>query len=58
VSTAPAYTAAVRIDWDSDKAALNLDKHGVDFRDAATVFSDPLSTTFSSEDHSEFELGF
>jgi uncharacterized protein len=48
----------VRITWDPDKAAANLDKHGVDFRDAATVFTDPLSTTFPSKDHSETEARF
>ncbi|MBC6430228.1 BrnT family toxin [Nostoc sp. HG1] len=26
--------------WDRDKAAANLRKHGVDFADAVTVFSD------------------
>jgi hypothetical protein len=48
----------VLITWDPDKAGANLDKHGVDFRDAATVFTDPLSTTFPSEDHSEDEARF
>jgi uncharacterized DUF497 family protein len=33
----------VLITWDPEKAAANLDKHGVDFQDAATVFTDPLS---------------
>ena len=46
------------ITWDPNKAAANLDKHGVDFRDAATVFTDPLSATFPSEDHSERESRF
>lgn len=48
----------MRITWDTEKAAANLDKHGVDFHDAATVFTDPLSTTFPSEDHSENEARF
>ena len=46
------------ITWNPDKAATNLDKHGVDFLDAATVFTDPLSATFPSEDHSESEARF
>jgi len=25
-------------EWDEDKAASNLEKHGVDFRDAARIF--------------------
>jgi uncharacterized DUF497 family protein len=37
--------------WDSGKAAANLKKHGVDFREAATVFDDPLSTTYPDVDH-------
>jgi uncharacterized DUF497 family protein len=48
----------VQVTWDPDKAAANLDKHGVDFRDAATVSVDPLSTTFPSDDHSESEVRF
>jgi uncharacterized protein len=44
--------------WDRRKAAANLKKHGVDFREAATVFYDPLATTFPDEDHSEFERRF
>ena len=48
----------MRITWDPGKAAANLDKHGIDFRDASTVFTDPLSTTFPSQDHSESEARF
>jgi uncharacterized DUF497 family protein len=48
----------VLITWHPAKAAANLDKHGVDFQDAATVFTDPLSVTFPSEDHSEDEAPF
>ena len=44
--------------WDRRKAAANLKKHGVDFHEAATVFYDPLSTTFPDEDHSESEHRF
>lgn len=45
-------------DWDSEKAAENLKKHDVDFREAATLFDDPLSTTFPDEDHSMNERRF
>ena len=38
--------------WDPQKADENLRKHGVDVREAATVFDDPLSTTFPDDDHS------
>ena len=35
--------------WDRDKAAANLRKHGVDFADAVTVFSDNLAITITDE---------
>lgn len=44
--------------WDRRKAAANLKKHGINFDEAATVFYDPLSTTFPDEDHSESEHRF
>jgi hypothetical protein len=44
--------------WDVRKAAANLKKHRTDFRDAATIFDDPLSTTFPDLDHSEKEQRF
>jgi uncharacterized DUF497 family protein len=30
-------------EWDSDKALSNLDKHGISFPEAATVFADPFA---------------
>lgn len=39
--------------WDSNKAASNLDKHGIDFADAVSVFSDDLSLTASDERFAE-----
>jgi uncharacterized DUF497 family protein len=30
-------------EWDEDKAASNLAKHGVSFPEAATVFADPAA---------------
>jgi uncharacterized DUF497 family protein len=44
--------------WDVRKATANLKKHGTDFREAATIFADPLSTTFPDVDHSEHEDRF
>ena len=44
--------------WDAWKAASNLKKHHIDFREAATVFNDPLSITFPDPDHSELEQRF
>jgi len=33
-------------EWDPIKAASNLQKHGVSFVEAATIFFDPLSALF------------
>jgi uncharacterized DUF497 family protein len=48
----------VIITWDLKKAEANRRKHGAEFAEAATVFSDRLSTTFPSEDHSGNEARF
>lgn len=42
----------MQFEWNSDKANLNLKKHGVSFSEASTVFNDPLSLTFPDPDHS------
>ena len=42
-------------EFDSDKAASNLKKHGISFREAMTVFDDPLAATFADELHSDEE---
>lgn len=42
-------------EWDPAKAAANVQKHGVSFEEAASVFLDPAALTFSDPDHSEDE---
>ena len=42
----------MRFAWDPDKADANELKHGVSFLEAATIFGDPLATTFTDPDHS------
>ena len=42
-------------EWDSTKTRLNIQKHGVTFDEAATVFGDPLALLMSDPDHSEGE---
>jgi uncharacterized DUF497 family protein len=43
----------VRFEWDLKKAAANLVKHGgVSFKEASSVFGDPLATTVPDRDHS------
>ena len=51
-------TNEVIFKWDIRKADANLKKHGIDFREAATIFGDPLSATFPDNDHSENERRF
>ena len=48
----------MEFEWDLNKAAKNNKKHGVSFNEAATVFGDPLSTTFPDPDHSIRESRF
>ncbi len=45
-------------DWDEAKAESNLQKHGVSFLEARSVFSDPLRVTYSDDEHSEEEERF
>lgn len=40
-------------EWDSQKAAANLSKHGVDFADAVTVFADDLAITVPDQQSQE-----
>jgi uncharacterized DUF497 family protein len=42
----------VDYEWDEEKAATNLQKHGVSFEEAATAFTDPLYIDFYDPDHS------
>lgn len=39
--------ALVEFEWDEEKAATNLRKHGVDLADAALVFEDDLGLTMA-----------
>ena len=45
-------------EWDSNKADANLEKHGVDFTEAATVFDDDLAFVGPDEAHSIGEFRF
>jgi uncharacterized DUF497 family protein len=42
----------MRCEWDKIKAAANLEKHGIAFEEAATVFDDPMYVDFYDPDHS------
>ena len=45
----------MEFEWDPNKAANNLAKHGVSFHEASAVFGDSLSFTFDDPDHSDDE---
>jgi uncharacterized protein len=42
-------------EWDPKKACSNMQKHGVRFEEAATVFIDPMALTIYDAEHSESE---
>jgi uncharacterized DUF497 family protein len=42
----------MRFGWNEKKASSNVTKHGVSFEEAATVFGDPLSSTYPDPEHS------
>jgi uncharacterized protein len=48
----------MKFQWDSDKAVSNIQKHGISFTDAVTVFGDPLAVTISDPVHSIGEIRF
>lgn len=52
------YTRRVGFEWDDEKAAANLSKHGVSFDEANTVFNDPLYVDFFDPDHSHDEYRY
>ncbi len=48
----------MKFEWDGDKATANLDKHGVSFQEASTIFGDDLSLTDRAPAHSVSEHRF
>ena len=43
----------VSIEWDPSKAAINLEKHGIDFADAAVALEDELALTIEDPGHDD-----
>ncbi len=43
---------SLQFEWDKPKAEKNINKHGVSFEEAKTVFGDPLARIFDDEWHS------
>lgn len=48
-----AYIHTVEFEWDPRKARANLNKHGVDFADAAMVLYDEFALTVAEDDPQE-----
>ena len=48
----------MQFEWDAEKAAENLGKHGVSFDEASTVFGDPLAGTILDPRRSAGEIRF
>ncbi|MDR0249073.1 MAG: BrnT family toxin [Oscillospiraceae bacterium] len=47
-----------RFEWDRDKNISNIEKHGIPFKVAATVFFDPNALLFDDDGHSRDENRF
>ncbi len=45
----------MKFEWDENKNQLNIRKHGINFRDAAYVFSDPFALNIPDDEHSNNE---
>lgn len=50
--------AELRFEWDPDKAAANVAKHGITFEEAVTVFYDESAMLIDDPDHSYGEDRF
>ena len=48
----------IRFEWDENKNQINIDKHGISFEEAMTVFYDPDALVTHDEDHSDDEDRF
>ena len=45
----------IKFEWDTVKASKNLEKHGVSFEEASSVFYDEFAVQFYDNGHSELE---
>lgn len=46
------HPMSIEFEWDPVKSVSNVEKHGVTFDEALSVFRDPLAKIFSDPDHS------
>ena len=52
MADAPSGGIDLQFEWDDDNAASNLEKPGVSFEEAGTVFRAPFALIFDDEAHS------
>ena len=50
--------AFITFEWDDKKAVSNIEKHGVSFEEAETVFYDPYALVVDDDEHSHDENRF
>lgn len=50
--------STLHFEWDDEKAAANVRKHGISFAEAKSVFRDEHAKLISDPDHSEDEDRF
>ena len=50
--------SGLHFEWDDEKAAANVKKHGISFEEAKSVFRDERAKLISDPDHSEGEDRF
>lgn len=43
----------MKLEWDAGKRKANIAKHGIDFRDCASVFTDPCARIREDRSHGE-----
>lgn len=48
----------VEFEWSAEKAKANVEKHGVSFEEAKSVFYDEYARQFFDDEHSESENRF
>ncbi len=48
----------IKFEWDNNKARTNIEKHGITFNEASTVFLDENAVLFDDPEHSTEEERF
>ncbi len=48
----------LKFEWDENKNVINIEKHGINFAEAKTVFYDESAILFDDPEHSEDESRF